>query len=136
MNIEIKTNKGNEFDIKDSIYSSSIGEYESVALSFYNIELQFGISYYPDKNMIVFQNSNVDNDYWNDDKIAVIEKELSKHLPPNYESDDELDIDFDYIVNYILDEMDNYYDWLNEKYKDFADYLKAIFSDVWLSLIG
>lgn len=124
MKIEIKTNKGNEFDIKDSIYSSSLGEYGSIALSFYNVEIQFGISYYPDKNMIVFQNSNVDNDYWNDDKIAEIEKELSKHLPPNYESDDELDIDFDYIVNHILDEMDKYYDYLNDKYSDFAEFLK------------
>lgn len=129
MKIEIKTAKGNEFDIKDSIYSSSIGEYESIALSFYNIELQFGISYYPDKNMIVFQNEEYP-DYWTNEKIKEVEDNLKNYLVPNYDSDDELPFDFDYIVNYILDEMDKFYDWETIKNKEFCEALNKILEEV------
>lgn len=132
MNIRIKTNKGNEFDVKDSIYLTSVGEsdFTNAAFSFYNSELEFGISYFVDKNMIVFQNDNYDEEYWNDDKMKNIEVDLSKHIYYDKANEEDLPFDYSFIVYYILEEMDNYYDWLNEKYKDFADYLKAILSDV------
>lgn len=129
MKIEIKTNKGNEFDIKDSIYSSSLGEYGSIALSFYNVEIQFGISYYPDKNMIVFQNEEYP-DYWTNEKIKEVEDNLKNYLVPNYDSDDELPFDFDKVVNYILIEMDKFYDWAIEFDKEFTKELNKILQDV------
>jgi len=132
MNIEIKTNKGNEFDIEDSMYLTAVGESDicNMAFSFYNKELQYGISYFPDRNMFVFQTDNYEEEYWNDDKYNEMIKELDKHIKHIDNSEMGIEIDFNFIVNYFLDEMDKYYDWLNEKYKDFADYLKEFLSDV------
>lgn len=132
MKIEIKTNKGNEFDIKDSILLTSIGQSEiyNAAFSFYNKELDYGISYFPDRNMFVFQTDNYDDEYWNDDKYNEMINELSKHIDMTNIDEEVLPFDFDFIVEYFLNEMDKYYDWETERNKEFEKELNKILETV------
>ena len=114
----IKSAYGNEFDIGDSIFLSSTGQREvcNEALSFYNYDLDFGISYFVEPCMIVFQNDNYDTDYWTEEKIKELEKELydlQKEIDiTNY---NEISIDLDTSVNVVIDYMDDYCKYLNNK---------------------
>lgn len=132
MKIEVRTNKGNIFDIEDSIYLTGLGQSDicNAALSFYNEELEYGISYFPDRNMFVFQNDNYCSEYWNDDKYNEMIAELSNHIYFK-ELDDfiSFDFDFNFIVNYFLNEMDSYYDWYVKMNEDFKKELLDILSE-------
>ena len=128
MKLEFNTIKGNEFDIMDSLFLSSVGdkEFTNVALSFYNKDLEYGISYYPDSNSIVFQTDNYDEEYWNEDRLNIIKEDLEKYIDRNKDGFEELPINVEGIVNYILNEMDNYCYYLDDKHKDFAIKLREI----------
>ena len=130
MDIIVKTNKGNIFDIEDSILLTALGQSDTcnAALSFYNKELEYGISYFPDKNMFVFQNDNYCSEYWNDDKYNEMIAVLSNHINLKELDDYGLPFDFNFVVNYFLNEMDSYYDWyvkMNEAFeKELLDILR------------
>lgn len=130
MKIEVRTNKGNIFDIEDSILLTALGQSDicNAALSFYNKELEYGISYFPDRNMFVFQNDNYCSEYWNDDKYNEMIAELSNHINLKELDDYGLPFDFNFVVNYFLYEMDSYYDWyvkMNEAFeKELLDILR------------
>ena len=132
MKIEVRTDKGNVFDIEDSILLTALGESDicNAALSFYNEELQYGISYFPDRNMFVFQTDNYDIEYWNDDKYNEMINELSKHINLKELDDTGLPFEFDFIVNYFLNEMDKYYDWETERNNEFCEALNKILEEV------
>ena len=128
MKIGIKTDKGNVFDIEDSILLTALGESDkcNAALSFYNEELQYGISYFPDRNIFAFQTDNYDCEYWTDEKYNEIIEELSKHINLKELDDTGLPFDFNFIVNYFLTEMDKYYDWETERNKEFVEYFNKL----------
>ena len=117
----IKSAYGNVFDIGDSIYLSSVGQREicNEALSFYNEDLEYGISYFVEPCMIVFQNDNYDDNYWTDERIKELEQELYKFQNvidiTNY---NEISIDLDNSVNTVIDYMDNYCKYLINNVND------------------
>ena len=116
--MEIRTKYGNELDIGDSIFLTSVGDCEgtSAALSFYNHISDFGISYFVEGNKIVFQNDySTDYDYWTKDRVKIVEKNLENFIHKEVKPDEELNFDLEMIVEYILFEMDMYSRYLKNE---------------------
>ena len=116
--MEIRTKYGNELDIEDSIFLTSVGDCEGsrAALSFYNHITDFGISYYVEDNQIVFSNDyTTDYDYWDKDRVDIVEKNLTKLNYDGINPDEEISFDFENTVEYILLEMDMYSRYLKMK---------------------
>ena len=116
--MEIRTKYGNELDIGDSIYLTSVGDCDGAraALSFYNHITDFGISYFIEGNKIIFQNDyKTDYFYWDDDKVRTMESNLEKLIYYDVNPDEEINFDFENIVEYILLEMDMYSMYLKMK---------------------
>ena len=118
--MEIRTKYGNELDIEDSIVLSSVGDCEGTraALSFYNHITDFGISYFVEGNKVIFQNDySTDYDYWSNDKVQIMERNLSFLIYDDINPDEEINFDFNSVVEYILSEMDAYSIYLKMRHQ-------------------
>ena len=107
-----KTNKGNFCDLEETLFelneSNAVGRYE-IPISFYNEDLHYSIVYHKqmyksgEDYIEVWINDRMKDEikeFWNDEELKEIVNRIEEES-------------YTYIVNYILDKMDGFIDYLN-----------------------
>lgn len=117
--ISISTSYGNTFDIKGSIYTSCIDEEENnITLCFYNNNIGYELVYFF-HSAFLHLDGCYDKDYWRKEKLDEIETNMKKIDDPDSYNNEMPDIDLEFAINYLLEEMDNYSKYLI--YEKFVD---------------
>jgi hypothetical protein len=104
MRNNILDNYGNYFDVIDTMKTIAFGDNpkSNLCLSFANSTLDYVLEYFYCSNE-VYIDGEVDNEYWNDDRVKAIEKRL---LETDSEDDDKVDLEA--AIDIIFEEMANY----------------------------